>query len=403
MKTTKTVFVAMSADIFHTGHLNIIKVARELGDVIVGLGTDEVSARYKQMALMSYDERRAILENIKGVVRVIPQPSLDLVPNLKALKPDYVVHGDDWKTGFLRKTRQDVIEALKEWNGQLVEPPYTPGISSTKLRSAVQTANSSPHAGSYQLQRLLQLKPFVRFVAIHDALSASICQDAQLTRGNRNHPLEFDALWLDHQAETVVRGRTSAELLEFSSRMPTIQDILHVARKPLVVTLSHELSAAQFSDQVAQLERIGAAGVAVMLPPEKSNAYICQARETINNRLFAIIHDFGTLTPQTSLDLLYQSTQTALKAGTDALLLTTTIETEAMFQDFMRKYSAQNGRLPIIVQPQEYVGNENAFAGAQAVVIRNQILRKTIQAVEETAVSILKQSASAEITHFERQ
>ena len=127
----------MSADLIHHGHLNIIKVARELGEVTVGLLTDEAIASYKRVPLLSYEQRKVIVESLKGVARVVPQTTLDYVPNLRKLRPDYVVHGDDWQTGIQREVRQRVIDALQDWGGELVEPEYTPGISSTVLNTAI--------------------------------------------------------------------------------------------------------------------------------------------------------------------------------------------------------------------------------------------------------------------------
>jgi len=127
------VYVAMSADLIHPGHLNIIKKAKEYGDVTLGLLTDKAIASYKRLPFLSYEQRKIIVESIKGVKEVIPQETLDYVPNLLKLKPDYVVHGDDWKTGRQKETREKVLEALKKWGGTLIEPEYTEGISSTLL------------------------------------------------------------------------------------------------------------------------------------------------------------------------------------------------------------------------------------------------------------------------------
>ncbi|MBD3313495.1 adenylyltransferase/cytidyltransferase family protein, partial [Candidatus Woesearchaeota archaeon] len=121
----KKVYVAMSADLIHPGHLNIIKEARKLGEVVIGLLTDNAIANYKRLPYMPYEQRKIVVENIKGVSEVVPQDTLDYVPNLKKLKPDFVLHGDDWRTGVQKHTRQRVIEALKEWGGELVEIPYT--------------------------------------------------------------------------------------------------------------------------------------------------------------------------------------------------------------------------------------------------------------------------------------
>ena len=132
----KKVYVAMSADLLHPGHLNIINESRKYGEVIIGLLTDKAIASYKRLPFLSYQQRKNVVENVKGVKKVIPQETLDYVPNLKKLKPDYVVHGDDWCTGMQKETREQVIQALKEWDGQLIEVPYTKGISSTMLNKA---------------------------------------------------------------------------------------------------------------------------------------------------------------------------------------------------------------------------------------------------------------------------
>ena len=133
MENENIVYVGMVADFFHHGHVNIIEEAKKLGNVIVGLLTDEAVASYKRPPVFTYDQRKKIIENIKGVTDVIPQDSLDYVPNLKKIKPNYVVHGDDWKYGVQQDIRQKVIDILKEWNGTLIEIKYTPGISSTSI------------------------------------------------------------------------------------------------------------------------------------------------------------------------------------------------------------------------------------------------------------------------------
>lgn len=139
----KTVYVAMAADILHPGHMNVIKVAREYGDIVIGLLTDKAIEEYKRSPWMKYDERKAVVENIKGVSRIMAQDSLDYVANLRALKPDYVVHGDDWRNGVQTETRQRVIDALKEWGGKLIETPYTAGISSTALMERMRARASA--------------------------------------------------------------------------------------------------------------------------------------------------------------------------------------------------------------------------------------------------------------------
>jgi len=152
---SKKVYVGMSADLIHPGHLNIIKKARELGEVIIGLLTDKAIASYKRLPFMTYEQRLEIVENIKGVSRVIAQETLDYVPNLESLRPDYVLHGDDWKEGVQQQTRQRVIDTLKQWGGELIEIPYTRGISSTQLHNALKEIGTTPDVRLRSLKRLL--------------------------------------------------------------------------------------------------------------------------------------------------------------------------------------------------------------------------------------------------------
>ncbi len=132
-KQLPVVYVGMSADIVHPGHINLIKVAQQYGEVVIGLLTDAAIASYKRTPCLNFEQRKIVIENIKGVARVIPQETLDYVVNLRKIKPRYVVHADDWREGVQKETRRRVVEALKEWGGELVEPPYTVGISSTEI------------------------------------------------------------------------------------------------------------------------------------------------------------------------------------------------------------------------------------------------------------------------------
>ena len=154
-KNKKIVYVGLSCDLIHPGHINIIKKANELGETIIGLLTDQAIASYKRIPLMTYKQRLVVVQNIKGVSKVIPQNTLDYVANLTLLKPDYVVHGDDWKQGVQKKTRARVISALKIWGGKLVEIPYTKGISSTHLQSAIKEIGTSPYIRLKSLKRML--------------------------------------------------------------------------------------------------------------------------------------------------------------------------------------------------------------------------------------------------------
>ena len=182
----KKVYVAMSADMIHPGHLNIIREASKLGELTVGVLTDEAIASYKRLPYLSFEHRKEIVENLVGVSQVVAQETLDYVPNLKKYKPDYVVHGDDWKTGVQARVRQQVIDVIEEWGGKLVEPAYTSGISSTKLNAAVREVGTTPEMRKKRLKRLIDAKKIVRIIEAHNGLSGLIAENASPGRARRS-------------------------------------------------------------------------------------------------------------------------------------------------------------------------------------------------------------------------
>jgi len=161
-KNNKIAYVGMSADIIHDGHINILKEANKYGKVIVGLLTDEAIASYKKLPLINFERRKMIVKNLRYVSKVVPQYSLDYVPNLKIFKPDFVIHGDDWKKGVQKKTRSDVIKELKKWSGKLIEPKYTTNISSTLIKKKILEIEISPQNRISRLKRLINTKNNVK-------------------------------------------------------------------------------------------------------------------------------------------------------------------------------------------------------------------------------------------------
>ena len=181
----KLVYVGLSADILHEGHINILKIANKLGDVIVGLLTDEAITSYKKIPHLSYKQREIVLKNIKFVKKVIPQNTLDYRPNLKTLKPKFVVHGDDWKTGLQKNTRSQVINTLRKWNGKLVEPKYTKDISSSLIKKNMLKVGTSPDQRKAKLKRIMEAKKIVRILESHSALTGLIIEDLKIIKKTR--------------------------------------------------------------------------------------------------------------------------------------------------------------------------------------------------------------------------
>src|SRR3990167_3047290 len=235
----KKVYIGMCADLLHHGHINIIKEGAKLGDVTIGLLTDEAMATYKRLPLLEFEQRKAIVENLKGVKEVIPQPTLDYVPNLRAFKPDFVVHGDDWKTGVQRKTRERVIETLKEWGGQLIEPAYTKDISSTKLNKGLKEMGITPEMRMKKLKRLIKAKPMIRILEAHNGLTGLIVENTKVEKDGE------------------------IEYVDFTSRLNTINEILEVTTKPIILDGDSGGLTEHFTFMVKTLERLGVSAVII--------------------------------------------------------------------------------------------------------------------------------------------
>ena len=178
----KKVYVGLSADILHDGHINILKIANTYGDVTVGLLTDKAIATYKNIPYLDFKRRKVVLQNIKYVKKVIPQKTLDYVENLNLVKPDFVIHGDDWKTGIQKKSRDRVIKTLKKWSGRLIEPKYTKNISSTIIKNKILEIGGDPQNRVSRLKRLFSSKDIVRILESHNSLTGLIIENLKVLK-----------------------------------------------------------------------------------------------------------------------------------------------------------------------------------------------------------------------------
>ena len=192
MKTRKKAYVGLAVDIIHEGHINILKIANSYGDVIVGLLTDEAIASYKSIPYLNYNRRKIIIQNIKYVKKVVPQKTLDYVHNLNIIRPDFVVHGDDWRAGVQKKTRDRIIKTLKKWSGKLIEPKYTKNISSTIIKNKILEFSTLPQNRVSRLKRLMLSKNIVRILESHNSLTGLIIENLKVVK--KNKIIEFDGM-----------------------------------------------------------------------------------------------------------------------------------------------------------------------------------------------------------------
>ena len=256
----KIVYLGMSADLIHPGHINILNEAAKYGDVVVGLLTDKAIASYKRVPFLSYSQRETVVKNLKGVVDVIPQTTLDYSSNLQKLKPDFVVHGDDWKEGVQSETRKNVIKIIGEW-GELIEIPYTQGISSSKINSSIKAAGISTEARQKLFKRTLNSRGITKVMEGHSALCALIIENTKVEI--ESEVREFDAIWSSSLTDSTLRGKPDIEALDLTSRLNTINEIFEVTTKPLIYDADTGGIIEHFVFTVKTLERLGVSAVVI--------------------------------------------------------------------------------------------------------------------------------------------
>jgi phosphoenolpyruvate phosphomutase / 2-hydroxyethylphosphonate cytidylyltransferase len=409
------VYVGMSADLIHPGHLNIINVAKQHGEVIVGVLTDQAIASYKRLPYLKFEDRKTIVENIKGVSQVVPQETLDYVPNLKKIKPDFVVHGNDWKTGVQSKIREQVIETLKEWNGKLIEPEYTAGYSSTQLNAAIKEVGTTPDIRRSLLKRMIYSKEIVRVLEAHNGLTGLIVENTQVKINSEQRG--FDAIWLSSLTDTASRGKPDIGYIDFTSRLSTVNDILEVTTKPVIYDGDNGGPLEHFVFMVRTLERLGVS--AVIIEDKiglKRNSLLEQDLhvqddiENFSNKIIAgkqakVTGDFMIIARIESL-ILKKGVEDAIarakafiEAGADAIMIHSKISSAKEIFEFCTEYSKLKNRRPLVAIPSTYsdvTEAELAKAGIDIVIYANQLLRSAYPAMVKAAESILTNQRSAE-------
>ena len=419
MKKEKIVYIGMSADLIHQGHLNIIREGLKLGEVIIGLLTDEAIASYKRLPLIAFNERKLIVKNLKGVAKVIPQKTLDYIPNLKELKPDFVVHGDDWKTGIQKEVRQRVIDTLAEWGGELVEPKYTEGISSTDLISAVKAQGITPGKRMKTLRRLIGVKPIVRILEAHNGLTGLIAEKTQIKKDGRT--IEFDGIWESSLTDSTAKGKPDTELVDFSSRFSTIEEILEVTTKPMIVDGDTGGRIDHFKFRVKTLERLGVSAIIIedkigdkrnslfgtTVPQEQDSIdhfsqKISEGKKSQVTEDFMIISRVESLILQKGMDDALLRTKAYIKAGADGIMIHSKNKDGKEIIEFCNHFKKFANRVPLIVVPSTYAHmteNELQDLGVNVVIYANHLLRSAYPAMMNTAKSLLENSRGMEASN----
>ncbi|MBL6990384.1 MAG: phosphoenolpyruvate mutase [Bacteriovoracaceae bacterium] len=406
---SKKVYVGMAADFIHGGHLNIINVARELGEVTVGVLTDSAIAKYRRLPLLTYEQRREIMLNIRGVKEVIPQDTVEYTNNLESLRPNYVIHGTDWKTGPLSGVRKNVIETLKQWGGELIEPEYTTELSSTHLTQTVRKFGTTPDMRMKSLRRLINAKPLVRILEVHNGLTGLIAENTHLEINDELR--EFDGMWESSLTDSTSKGKPDTSAVDISSRVSTIDQILEVTTKPMVVDADNGGLTEHFTFTVRTLERLGVSAVIIedKIGAKRNSLFGTDAKQkqdTISDfshkiskgkqaqvtEDFMIIARIESLILKTGLEDALTRARSYIEAGADGIMIHSKEKTPQEILAFCNEYKKFDTKVPLVVVPSTYstiTEDELIDAGVKIVIYANHLLRSAFPAMQKTAQSIL--------------
>ena len=408
------VYVGLAADILHEGHMNILKTASKYGKVTVGLLTDQAISSYKKFPHLNFKQRYSVIKNIKYVHNVIRQDTLNYKKNLNMVKPDYVVHGDDWKSGIQKKVRQDVLKTIQKWNGKLIEPKYTKNISSTIIKEKIRDTGITSDQRRVKLRRLLEAKKLVRVLECHNPLTGLIVENINLNTNNQLK--EFDCMWSSSLTDSVSRGMPDNQSVDYSTRINGIIDIFNVTTKPLIFDIDNGGQIEHLPFVVKKLERAGASAIIMedKVGLKKNSLFTDQSsvkQDTISSfcnkikkaKEASISNDFFVISRIESL-ILNKSVNDALiraeaysKAGADCVMIHSKDKNPNQIFEFAKKFSKSKYYKPMIAVPSSYSKTfekdliKNDF---RIVIYANQLLRSSYYSMVKTARSILKNERS---------
>ena len=412
----KTVYVGMTADIIHPGIVNILREASRYGKGLVGLLTDSAIAKYKRLPYLSYEQRKEVVESLKYAGAVVPQEEWSYVPNLRRYRPDYIIHGDDWKTGILSKIREYVYRVMGELGGEVIEIPYTPGITSTAFNESVTSIGVTPDLRLKTLRRLIAAKPLVRIMEVHSGLSGLIVERLELAGDDAVH--RFDGMWSSSLTDSASKGKPDIEAVDITTRLQDLTQILECTTKPVIFDGDTGGIAEHFVFTVRTLERNGISAVIIedktglkknslfgtgveqqLAPIEEFREKIQAGKRAQVTKEFMIIARLESLIAGRSVDHAMERALAFAAAGADGIMIHSKEESGEDVKEFCRRFRGEYTGLPLVLVPTTYhqfTETELASWGANIVIYANHLLRASYPAMLKAARTILAHGRAKE-------
>lgn len=412
----RTVYMCFSTEYIHSGHTAIINKARRLGRLIIGILSDEAVASYKRFPLIPFEERKALFENIAGVERVVEQKMLSYAENLRWLKPDYVVHGNDWVEGFQKPIRQEVCDVLAEYGGKLVEYPYTNNPKYKELDANHRSEASMPDVRRGRLRKLINMKGLVTALEAHSGITGLIVENTKVLQDGKTY--QFDAMWVSSLCDSTAKGKPDIELVDMTSRFRTIDDIMEVTTKPIIFDGDTGGLTEHFVYTVRSLERMGVSMVIIedKTGLKKNSLFGTEVKQTQasipdfcekiragknsqKTKEFMICARIESLILERGMADALERAFAFSEAGADAIMIHSRKKDPSEIFEFVEKFREKNTTTPIVVVPTSFnTVTEAEFKkrGVNVVIYANQLTRTGFPAMQDAARTILENHRAKE-------
>ncbi|MBO7618502.1 MAG: phosphoenolpyruvate mutase [Bacteroidales bacterium] len=412
----RTVYMCFSTDIIHSGHISIIRKAEKLGKLIIGVLSDEAIASFRHFPILPFAERKSLMESIAGVYRVVEQQKLSYADNLRELKPTYVVHGDDWREGFQKSIREEVIRVLSEFGGQLVEFPYSKDQTYIDLEKMSRAKLAMPDMRRGRLRKLINMKGLVTAIEAHSGITGLIAEKTTVLQDGKTY--QFDAMWISSLCDSTAKGKPDIELVDMTSRFRTIDDIMEVTTKPVIFDGDTGGLAEHFVYTVRSLERMGVSMVIIedKTGLKKNSLFGTEVRQTqdsIENFCvkimagkkaqktpdFMICARIESLILERGMDDALTRAFTYVGAGADAIMIHSRKKDPSEVFEFVARFREKDSITPVVVVPTSFntvTEDEFKARGVNVVIYANQLTRTGFPAMQNAARTILEHHRAKE-------
>jgi phosphoenolpyruvate phosphomutase len=412
----KSVYTCFSTDTIHEGHLRIIDEAKKYGRVIVGVLSDQAKIRFDRFPVISFEERFKKIKSINSIDEVVIQGDVLYDKILDEIKPDYVIHGDNWNEHPHSVIRDNVISNLKKYGGELILIPYTYSEKVAKIDSISKEKLAMPEYRRKRLRRLLELCPIVKVIEAHSGLSGLIAEKTIVERDGELD--QFDAMWVSSLCDSTIKGKPDIELVDMSSRIRTLEEIMDVTTKPIILDGDTGGQIEHFVYNVRTLERMGISAVIIedKIGLKRNSLFgneVPQRQDTIEDFCekikagkkalrtdeFMIIARVESLILEQGMEDALTRAFTYVAAGADGIMIHSRKKDPAEIFEFCDKFREKEKQKPLVVVPTAFNSvRENEFKshGVNIVIYANHLTRSAFPAMQNTAIEILQNHRAKE-------